>query len=120
MSRDGCLVVLNATSTVTAALVSLMAQRPSVFGSVTMKASLKMARRLDKPNATGGNTDHGEEVARLRERAKSKERYDQLVYLLAADLLESHDQSGIALDNWGPARDLVELLIGDEIIESGI
>lgn len=81
---------------------------------------LAVGRRLDKPNATGGNTDHSAEVARLRERAQRKERYDRLVYELAADLLESHDQSGIALDNWPAARDLVELLIGDDIVESGI
>jgi hypothetical protein len=79
-----------------------------------------MARRLERPNKSGGNTDHSPEIMRLRERAKSKERYDQIVYLLAADLLEAHDESGIALDNWKNARDLVELLIGDEIIESGV
>ena len=75
---------------------------------------------MPEPNKSGGNTDHAEEVARLRERAKRKERYDQLVYLLAADLLEAHDESAISLDNWKPARDLVELLIGDDIVESGI
>lgn len=79
-----------------------------------------MGKRLDKPNASGGVTDHGEEVMRLRQRAKSKERYDQIVYLLAADLLEAHDESGISLDSWKPARDLVELLIGDDIVESNI
>lgn len=79
-----------------------------------------MGRKLDKPNASGGNTDHSEAIARLRERAKKKERYDALVYELAADLLQSHDESGISLDAWTPARDLVEMLIGDSIIESGI
>jgi hypothetical protein len=42
------------------------------------------------------------------------------VYLLAADLLESHDQSGIALDTGGLPVTWLELLIGDEIIESRI
>lgn len=79
-----------------------------------------MSHKLDKPNASGGNTSHSEEIARLRERAKTKERYDALVYELAADLLQSHDESGIALDSWTPARDLVEMLIGEPIIESGI
>lgn len=79
-----------------------------------------MGHKLDKPNASGGTTDHTSEIIRLRERAKHKERYDQIVYLLAADLLEAHDESGISLDTWKPARDLVELLIGDEIVESGI
>lgn len=79
-----------------------------------------MSKRLPEPNRSGGNTDHSEEIARLRERATRKERYDQLVYLLAADLLEAHDESGISLDAWQPARDLVELLIGDDIIESDI
>lgn len=79
-----------------------------------------MGKKLDKPNASGGTTDHSEEVARLRERSKRKEYYDKLVYLTAADLLESHDESGISLDNWLPARALVELLIGERIVESGV
>lgn len=79
-----------------------------------------MGRRLDKPNASGGTTDHSEEIKRLRERAKTKEHYDQLIYNLAADLLVSHDESGISLDNWLYARRLVELLIGQEIVESGV
>jgi hypothetical protein len=77
-----------------------------------------MARRLERPNATGGNTDHAEEIQALRDRSRTKERYDFLVYQLAADLLEAHDESGISLDAWTPARDLVELLIGAEIVES--
>lgn len=79
-----------------------------------------MARRLERPNRHGGVTDHTEEIANLRRRAVRKERYDELVYLVAAELLEAHDESGITLDNWKAARDLVELLIGSEIIESGI
>lgn len=79
-----------------------------------------MASRLEKPNASGGNTDHSLEIWELREKAKKKERYDALVYELCADLLQSHDESGIALDDWTAARDLVELLLGESIIESGI
>lgn len=79
-----------------------------------------MGRRLDKPNASGGTTDHSELVARLRVRSRQKERYDQIVYELAADLLEMHDSSACSLDNWKPARDLVELLVGEEILESNI
>lgn len=79
-----------------------------------------MSRKLDKPNASGGNTDHSGEIIWLREKAKYKERYDALVWELAADLLEAHDESGIALDDWKSARDLVEMLIGEPIIESGI
>lgn len=79
-----------------------------------------MSHRLPEPNRSGGTTDHGAEVMRLRQRAKNKERYDHLVYLLAADLLEAHDESGISLDNWPAARNLVELLIGDEITESNV
>lgn len=79
-----------------------------------------MSRRLDKPNASGGTTDHSQEIARLRVRSRVKEQYDRLVYQVAADLLEMHDSSGCSLDNWPAARALVELLIGDEIVESGV
>lgn len=79
-----------------------------------------MSTRLDKPNDSGGNTDHSLEIWELREKAKRKERYDALVYTLVADLLQAHDESGIALDDWSAARDLVEMLIGEPILESGI
>jgi hypothetical protein len=79
-----------------------------------------MARRLESPNRSGGCTDHSPEITSLRQRARKKERYDALVYELCADLLVAHDESGISLDGWKTARDLVELLIGGDIIESGV
>lgn len=79
-----------------------------------------MGHRLSEPNRYGGTTDHSQEIINLRVRAKKKERYDALVYTVAADLLEAQDETGISLDNWKAARDLVELLIGGEIIESGV
>jgi hypothetical protein len=82
-----------------------------------------VARRLDKPNRYGGTTDHEDEIKLLRYVADrimefnppNTERW--VVNLnLAADLLESHDQSGISLDDWVWARRFVEHYLGKSII----
>lgn len=80
-----------------------------------------MARRLDKPNAWGGSTDHSIEIAALQWMAGiSEDLQDSLVYGTAAELLASHDQTGISLDEWLAPRMLVEHLLGKPIIESGV
>lgn len=90
-----------------------------------------MARYLDKPNASGGTTDHAEEIVELRAMAAealadSDSMSDEgvftdgrLTYLtlnLAADLLEAHDQTGISLDDWPYARQLVEALLESPVL----
>lgn len=78
-----------------------------------------MARRRDGNVEMGlASTDHSEEIARLRERAKQFEVRDQLVYLVAAELLLAHDETWISLDDWHAPRRLVELLVGDSILEN--
>jgi hypothetical protein len=47
-------------------------------------------------------------------------RQDELGYLVAAELLQSHDETGCSLDRWGPCRALVELLLGHEILENHV
>jgi hypothetical protein len=81
-----------------------------------------MARKLDKPNASGGTTDHSVEIAVLRQLAyEVRFNHNLLIQLnLAADLLESHDQSGISLDNWSWARQYVESYIGVRVIPNGV
>lgn len=80
-----------------------------------------MSRRLDRPNASGGNTDHSEEIAELRRRASSSNDRDFVINLnLAADLLEAHDESGISLDDWPWARQFVERAIAAPVIPNCI
>lgn len=90
-----------------------------------------MARRLDKPNQYGGTTDHSDEIAELRRMAKevldegdsisddgefTDSRGGYVTLMLAADLLEAHDQTGISLDDWPYAREFVEGLLERPII----
>jgi hypothetical protein len=81
-----------------------------------------MARRLPGGEAFHyRKSDHAEEIARLRERAGlSDERQQALVYAVAAELLQAHDETGISLDDWLAPRLLVELLIGGPIIENEV
>ena len=67
------------------------------------------------------STDHSGEIAWLRLRAiESGDRRDELIFLVAADLLESHDETGCSLDHWTAPRNLVELLLGEPILENGV
>lgn len=67
-------------------------------------------------------TDHSVEVARLRASCPPDTHEltdDQVATLLAADLLEVHDDTGISLDTWITAREFVERRIGRTIAENG-
>lgn len=76
-----------------------------------------MARRLNQPNATGGSTDHSEEVSWLwTESTKQSDRDRQLEFMLAAELLQCHDETGISLDDWPVARQFVERRLAKDII----
>jgi hypothetical protein len=44
----------------------------------------------------------------------------RLPLTLAADLLESHDETGISLYNWKAAREFVERQLGQPILPSGV
>ena len=80
-----------------------------------------MAERLNGgPENNFRTTDHSAEIAALRAKAESKEHYDRLVYLTAAELLAVHDEMAINLDIWESPRALVELLIGGPILEIGV
>lgn len=60
-----------------------------------------------------------EEIAWLRRRAVTAgARCDELVPLVAAEPLQSHDKTGCSLDQWVPCREFVELLWGHEIPEN--
>ena len=65
------------------------------------------------------STDHSGEIAWLRLQAvEADDRQDELMYLVAAELLQSHDETGCSLDNWEPCRAFVELLLGHGILEN--
>jgi hypothetical protein len=62
-------------------------------------------------------TDHADEIALLKALALAKPRgLERLSYTLAADLLSSHDDTGISLDDWPAARQFVELLLGSPVL----
>jgi len=62
-------------------------------------------------------TDHSDEIAQLREMAdKAEERHEKVTIHLAADLLQSHDDTGISLDDWPYARQFVEFYLGKPIL----
>jgi len=79
-------------------------------------------RRLAGDAATNyRSTDHSGEIAWLRLQAvQARDQREQLAYLVAAELLQSHDETGSSLDQWVPYRALVELLLGHEILENGV
>jgi len=69
-------------------------------------------------------TDHSDVVFQLRARARHGDTHpdltdDDVALLLAADLLETHDDTGISLDCWIAAREFVERLAGITITENG-
>lgn len=73
-------------------------------------------------------TDHAGDIEKLREVAAIKVSpmsskamlLQQKTYAVAADLLEMHDATGVSLDNWESAKDLIELLIGHPITKNGV
>lgn len=78
-----------------------------------------MPYRLTEPNAHGGMTYHGDIIASLRRMAAAADGdWDRICLNLAADLLASHDDSGVSLDDWPWARRFVESLIGRSIVPS--
>lgn len=88
-----------------------------------------MATRLDPP-VNCRTTDHADEIQHLRDVAAALSKAHggtqpatallALVNGLAADLLQSHDDTGISLDNWDNARGLVEVLLNEKILENGV
>lgn len=88
-----------------------------------------MATRLNPPQNCR-TTDHTEEIERLRRseavyarfgtNITNTERTIGLAYAVAADLLQAHDDTGISLDNWLYARNLVEHLLEAPILENGV
>ena len=67
-------------------------------------------------------TDHSEEIRRLilEANAGTCTLLERHARLASAALLSCHDATGISLDGWTAPRDLVEHLLGHEILESGI
>jgi hypothetical protein len=78
---------------------------------------------MDRPTHSGCRvTDHSHAVELLRSRCPSDTSPltdDDVWSLLAADLLELHDQQAISLDAWIAAREFVERAAGFEIEENG-
>jgi hypothetical protein len=78
-----------------------------------------VARRIDPGTNGCRTTDHSQEVAWLRAMSGEGPRVRTLTYLVAADLLEAHDDTGLSLDEWRPARALIEALLDCEILPNG-
>lgn len=79
----------------------------------------------------GPNSDNSHDVALLREFAAEfsaegdpefgpDPQLRRLAYLACADLLDCHDDTGMSLDDWWPARNLVEYCIGHGIDLNGV
>lgn len=81
-----------------------------------------MAQRLSGgPEDNYRTTSHAEEVKFLRYLAETADRESEVIaFRLAADLLESHDQTAISLDDWPTARRFVELRLGQDILPNFI
>lgn len=76
-------------------------------------------------------TDHSVEIQHLREmhrhlvdlmgeKKSEAAMVTVLTYEVVADLLQMHDDTGISLDNWHSAKELVEILIGSPITLNGV
>jgi hypothetical protein len=70
-------------------------------------------------------TDHSADIAMLRGRAEWHAGFGgppqtRLMFETAADLLELHDSTGISLDDWTSARELIEYLTGNPITRNGV
>lgn len=62
-------------------------------------------------------TDHTDEIALLNRRADATEdRQQRLVIRLCAELLQAHDETGISLDDWPTARQVVEHHLGQPVL----
>lgn len=81
-------------------------------------------RHEDTRESEMPRTDHFINIDALKGRAKSLRAAGQNseadAALLAAELLEIHDATGISLDNWATARRFVETRIGESIDENGV
>lgn len=65
-------------------------------------------------------TDHSGEIAWLRLQGVTEpDRLRALAYLVAADLLQGHDETGLSLDEWEAPRELVELMLGHPVLDNG-
>jgi hypothetical protein len=65
-------------------------------------------------------TDHAEELAVIRAKADKASGMDKVFIQLAADLLQSHDETGISLDDWPTARRFVEHFTGSPVLPNCI
>lgn len=76
-----------------------------------------MAELLSKPSPSGGTTSHADEIQELRDAAKVQADHGlvatSVIYNAAADLLETHDSTGISLENFGAVGDLVNFALRD-------
>ena len=80
-----------------------------------------MAQRLPGGEAFHyRRSDHSTEISQLRAQVGDGTVLEALTRAVAADLLQSHDETGISLDEWLSARLLVELLIGKPILENEV
>lgn len=77
-----------------------------------------MARRLSGGPEDGfRTTSHDAEIAQLNWTAdQCTDRDEMLAWRLAAELLSSHDMTGISLDDWPTARQFVERKLGKPIL----
>lgn len=100
-----------------------------VQSGATYDEAVAAARKV-YPELGTTRTDHSAHIARLRSVEHSyaclgptitdDERTIGLAHAVAADLLELHDATGISLDSWLFARNLVEHLVGAPIVENGV
>lgn len=63
-------------------------------------------------------TDHSLAIDALRESTTGDNLVKDAKYLLAADLLELHDNKSISLDNWPAAKAFIEYLVRPIIDEA--
>lgn len=61
---------------------------------------------------------HTQDIVTLRNKAKNDPE-NKIALECAADLLETHDATGISLDNWDAPRKFVEQYLGKSIYENG-
>lgn len=64
-------------------------------------------------------TDHSSQVTELRRQSYNAVPPQKYIVGTAADLLEMHDATGISLDNWPNAREMVEYFLSAEITKNG-
>lgn len=77
-----------------------------------------MSRRLSGgPEVHYRTTDHAEEIAELwANSTKQDDKLRMVDFMLAAELLQAHDDTGISLDDWPTARQFVERHLGQDIL----